>query len=170
MAGFCLPAVFGYDQDLRKLHSLISAMITIVNYQDTLHRVPVTELWQATFSYGTAHNEPGLAIDRKLAVNDGLFFVAVADGAVMGTVMAGYDGHRGWLYSVAVGAQYRGQGLGSALVRHAERALTERGCMKINLQIAEGNEAVAAFYVQLGYEVEPRVSMGKRVAENIPQG
>jgi len=54
------------------------------------------------------------------------------------------------------------------LVSHAERALTDKGCMKINLQILEGNEGVATFYESLGYAVEKRVSMGKRIPDNIP--
>jgi len=87
---------------------------------------------------------------------------------VIGTIMASYDGHRGWIYSVAVHPEHRKRDVGSLLVAHAERALTERGCMKINLQIMAGNESVAAFYASLGYAVEQRVSMGKRIQENIP--
>lgn len=63
---------------------------------------------------------------------------------------------------------YRKQGLGASLVRYAERALTLRGCMKINLQIVSGNESVAAFYKSLGYVVEQRVSMGKIIGSNVP--
>ena len=147
-----------------------SAGIRIATYADTKHREQVVRLWGSTFSYGTAHNDPALGIDKKLAVADGLFFVALAQGAVVGTVLAGYDGHRGWLYSVAVDPGHRSRGVGTALVAHAERALTDRGCMKINLQIVPGNESVAAFYEALGYAVEPRVSMGKRIVTNIPGG
>jgi ribosomal protein S18 acetylase RimI-like enzyme len=82
--------------------------------------------------------------------------------------MAGYDGHRGWIYSVAVAESHRRRGLGSQLVHHAEKMLTQLGCLKINLQIAEGNESVAAFYETLGYRIERRVSMGKKIAEIIP--
>ncbi len=138
-------------------------------YRDRQHRAQVIELWQQAFGYDTAHNLPSLAIDKKLAVNDGLFFVATDKKAVIGTILAGYDGHRGWLYSVAVHADYRRHGLGSSLVRHAEQALTALGCMKINLQIAGGNDVVVGFYEALGYGVEPRVSMGKKIAGNIPQ-
>ena len=84
-----------------------------------------------------------------------------------GTILAGYDGHRGWLYSVAVSPSHRKQGLGTALVNQAERALAERGCMKINLQIISGNGEVAAFYESLGYALEQRISMGKRIPQNI---
>ena len=136
-------------------------------YRDRQHRAQVIELWQQAFGYDTAHNLPSLAIDKKLAVNDGLFFVASDKKTVIGTILAGYDGHRGWLYSVAVHADYRRHGLGSSLVRHAEQALTALDCMKINLQITGGNDVVVGFYEALGYGVEPRISMGKKIAENI---
>ena len=142
-------------------------MITIVSYIDSVHRAQLMQLWETVFGYDAAHNRPGLAIDKKLAIADDLLFVAMVEGRVVGSVMAGYDGHRGWLYSVAVDTARQKIGLGSALVRHAEAALSERGCMKINLQIRGGNEAVAAFYESLGYVVEPRVSMGKLIPQNI---
>ena len=82
--------------------------------------------------------------------------------------MAGYDGHRGWIYSVAVAIEHRRQGVGSQLVKFAERALAKKGCVKVNLQIMEGNESVVAFYGKLGFSVEKRISMGKRLNENIP--
>ena len=88
-------------------------------------------------------------------------FVAMDGGAVVGTIICGYDGHRGWIYSLAVAPAHRRQGIGSRLVSHAEHALGRRGCTKINLQIMEGNESVAAFYSSLSYCVEKRVSMGK---------
>ena len=144
-------------------------MHTLVHYADGPHRQQVIQLWETVFGYEAAHNIPSLAIDKKLAMQDGLFFVALVDGAVVGTVLAGYDGHRGWLYSVAVHPSQRKRGLGAALVRLAEQALTARGCMKINLQVVSGNEAVTAFYASLGYAVEKRVSMGKTVSQNIPQ-
>ncbi len=140
----------------------------IVEYNDTSHRAQVIDLWRVAFGYEDAHNAPALVIDKKLAVDDGLFFVALAQGAVVGTVMAGYDGHRGWLYAVAVHPDQRQSGVGGVLVRHAENALMVRGCLKINLQIRGGNERVAAFYESLGYVVEPRVSMGKRMGQNLP--
>jgi ribosomal protein S18 acetylase RimI-like enzyme len=143
--------------------------IAITPYVDAIHRPQVVELWQTVFAYETAHNKPDLAIDKKLAVDDQLFFVAVADDAVVGTVMAGYDGHRGWIYSVAVAPSHRRHGIGSRLVSHAERALISLGCVKINLQILEGNERVAMFYTKLGYALEKRINMGKRIPENVPR-
>ena len=143
-------------------------MHTILEYNDTTHRRQVIALWETVFGYEDSHNKPGLAIDMKLAAPEGLFFVAVLDDAVVGTVLAGYDGHRGWLYAVAVHPQHRKQGLGKALVRFAEQALTARGCLKINLQIISDNASAAGFYESLGYAVEPRVSMGKKLGQNPP--
>ena len=150
------------------MEKALSSRHPIGPYRDRQQRAQVAALWREAFGYDTAHNLPTLAIDKKLAVNDGLFFVATDKKTVIGTILAGYDGHRGWLYSVAVHVDYRRHGLGSSLVRHAEQALTALGCMKINLQISGGNEAVVGFYEALGYGVEPRTSMGKKISENIP--
>jgi ribosomal protein S18 acetylase RimI-like enzyme len=143
--------------------------IAIMPYVDAFHRNQVVALWKNVFGYEAAHNNPSLAIDKKLQVDDQLFFAAVADQTVVGTIMAGYDGHRGWIYSVAVAPSHRRQGIGTRLVSHAERALIRKGCVKINLQILEGNEGVTAFYAALGFSVEKRVSMGKRIPENVPK-
>lgn len=127
-------------------------------------RQQVIQLWADVFRYTEAHNGPAVSLDRKLAQQDGLLFIAESEGRVLGTVMAGYDGHRGWIYSLAVAPEARGQGLGTALMCHAEAALSALGCPKINLQILADNQGVAAFYRKLGYSVEERVSMGKRLS------
>ena len=75
--------------------------------------------------------------------------------------MAGYDGHRGWIYSLAVAPDLRGRGVGRALMAHAEAALAALGCPKINLQVVGANAEVVGFYRALGYSVEDRVSLGK---------
>ncbi|MHC5732249.1 MAG: GNAT family N-acetyltransferase, partial [Nostoc sp.] len=85
------------------------------------------------------------------------------NSVILGTIMAGYDGHRGWLYTVAVSPQYQRQGIGSKLVRHAESVLIAMGCLKINLQVRISNAEVVEFYRKLGYLVEERISMGKLV-------
>ena len=123
----------------------------------------VVALWKAVFAYDSPRNEPALVIRKKLAMRDGLFFVARSGSVVVGTVMSGYDGHRGWIYSLAVLPEYRRKNIGSGLLKYAEASLAELGCPKINLQIADGNERVNSFYERHGYEVEPRTSMGKRL-------
>jgi ribosomal protein S18 acetylase RimI-like enzyme len=145
-------------------------MPTIRNYNDSTDRNGVVTLWQTVFGYEAAHNEPTLSIAKKVAAEDGMFFVAADETNILGTVMAGYDGHRGWLYAVAVHPTQRRSGLGGKLIRVAEDALTAAGCMKINLQLLASNESTAAFYKSLGYAVEPRVSMGKVLKVNVPRG
>jgi len=142
--------------------------ISITPFVNAVHRGQVVALWETAFGYEAAHNKPSLVVDKKVAVDDQLFFVAVADNEVVGTIMAGYDGHRGWIYSMAVSPSCRRQGIGSRLVAHAERALISKGCVKINLQIMEGNERVMEFYSSLGFTVERRISMGKPIRENVP--
>jgi len=137
-------------------------------YNDATDRQQVIALWHAVFGYETAHNAPSLAIAKKLDAKDGLFFVADAQGTLAGTAMAGYDGHRGWLYAIAVHPEHRRAGLGSRLVRHAEQALIAAGCMKVNLQLVASNAPTAAFYQSLGYAIEPRISMGKVFPQNVP--
>jgi ribosomal protein S18 acetylase RimI-like enzyme len=123
----------------------------------------VIVLWNAVLPDSAPHNDPATSIRNKLAVERDLFFVADVDGEVAGTVMGGYDGHRGWIYSVAVHPQYRHQGIGGALIRHMEAALIERGCLKVNLQVRASNAEVIAFYETLGFHVEEIISMGKRL-------
>ena len=139
----------------------------IIPYDNQNHRDLVISFWNEVFGYNAAHNLPQLVIDKKLEFGDGLFFVALDEGAVIGTVMAGYDGHRGWIYAIAVSPEHRHQGVGSLILSFAERKLADLGCMKINLQIREGNEAVENFYLANGYLTEKRISMGKSLPENI---
>jgi ribosomal protein S18 acetylase RimI-like enzyme len=138
------------------------ATMNIRPYQEA-DEPAVIALWNEVLPDSAPHNDPATAIRLKLAVGRDLFFVAVIDGAVVGTVMGGYDGHRGWVYSVAVLPPHRRQGIGGALVRRLEAALIERGCLKVNLQVRSSNAEVIAFYEKLGYDVEERVSMGKRL-------
>jgi hypothetical protein len=121
----------------------------------------VVALWTTVFGYAAPHNHPATDIRCKLAVQRELFFVAILDGHLVGTVMGGYDGHRGWIYRLAVAADFRRRGVGTALVAHVEQALQKRGCLKINLQVLASNAETVAFYEKLGYGVEERVSMGK---------
>ena len=96
-------------------------------------------------------------------MHDDMLFVATDVDSVIGTAMAGYDGHRGWLYTVAVSPEDRRRGIGTALVRHAVEALRMAGCTKVNLQIRATNTAVRGFYESLGFGVEERLSMGMHI-------
>ena len=131
-------------------------------YEDT-DESAVIALWNEERADTAPHNDPATVISNKLAVDRDLFLVAVIDGAIGGTVIGGYDGHRGWVYAVMVGRLYRRKGVGSALLRRLEALLAERGCMKVNLQVRATKAGVVAFYEQLGYMIEERISMGKRL-------
>jgi ribosomal protein S18 acetylase RimI-like enzyme len=108
-------------------------------------------------------NDPHKDIARKLEVRPDLLLVGELDGRLVGGVMAGYEGHRGWLNYLAVDPEVQGRGLGRALVAEAERRLRALGCPKVNLQIRTSNAGVIAFYRRLGYSQDDVVSMGKRL-------
>jgi ribosomal protein S18 acetylase RimI-like enzyme len=107
------------------------------------------------------HNEPRASIRRKLALDRELLLVGHAGGRLVATAMGGWDGHRGWLYQVAVARDARGCGHGRAIVRAVEARLRERGCCKLNLQVVASNAGAADFWRKLGYRVEERISLGK---------
>lgn len=122
----------------------------------------VVALWQRC-GLTRPWNDPAKDIRRKTAEQPGLFGVMVDGEGVIGTVMAGYEGHRGWINYLAVDPSRRQQGLGRQLMDWSEARLRERGCPKINLQVRRGNEAVLAFYAALGYADDDVVSLGKRL-------
>src|ERR1051326_6443351 len=111
----------------------------------------IIHLWNEVLPDAPPHNDPATTIRKKLTVERELFFVAVSDGAVVGTPLGGYAGHRGWAYTVAVRPACRRRGIGSALLRRLEAALLERGCLKVNLQVRSSNREVIMFYERLGY-------------------
>ena len=137
-------------------------MIRVDTYRAEME-VQVDALWREAFPDDPPRNRAAAAIPAKLAIQPELLLVALDGEALVGTAMAGYDGHRGWLYSVAVKASRRRRGVGRRLVAEAEARLKRLGCTKINLQVRSTNAAVAGFYQGLGYEVEDRISLGKSI-------
>jgi ribosomal protein S18 acetylase RimI-like enzyme len=127
----------------------------------------VVELWRVVFpEYGDParpQRDAAASVARKLAFGDELFWLAERDGRVVGTAMAGYDGHRGWLYSVGVHPDARRSGVGAMLVAEAERALAELGCPKVNLQVLSGNREALEFWRRVGYAEDHVVPFGKRL-------
>ncbi|MCK0195580.1 GNAT family acetyltransferase [Ancylobacter sp. 6x-1] len=91
--------------------------------------------------------------------------VGEAAGRVVGSVMVGHDGHRGWLYYVAAAPEARGQGVGRAMVRAGEAWLKAREVVKVQLLVRETNTAVVGFYESLGFAVAPRVVMSRWLEE-----
>jgi len=108
-------------------------------------------------------NDPYRDIARKLTVQPELFLVAHDRGDLVGTVMAGYDGHRGWLYYLATAAERRGEGIARRLVETAEEGLRGLGCPKVELMVRPENTAVHDFYARLGYEPFDVWMTGKRL-------
>lgn len=125
-------------------------------------RPAVIALWQAC-ELTRPWNDPDKDISRKLQVQPELFFVGELDQRVMASAMAGYDGHRGSIYYLAVAPEYQGRGYGERMMQHVEDALTGMGCPKLNLAFRSSNARVFAFYQRLGYSTDDVVSMGKRL-------
>ena len=123
----------------------------------------VIALWGGTVADAAPHNDPKLAIRLKMKKDPQLFLVATVADSVVGTIMGGFDGHRGWLYSLAVASEHRHRGIATALVRRLEAELMKMGCLKVNLQVRGTNSDVLGFYEHVGYCVEDRVSLGKRL-------
>jgi ribosomal protein S18 acetylase RimI-like enzyme len=129
---------------------------------DPADQPEVIALWRAC-GLTRPWNDPARDIERKLTVQPELFLVGIAHGRIVGTVMAGYDGHRGWINYLAVEPASRRQGRGQALMHEAQQGLSRLGCPKINLQVRAGNAEALAFYQALGYDLDDVVSLGKRL-------
>jgi ribosomal protein S18 acetylase RimI-like enzyme len=137
------------------------AQVLVRAFQET-DEARVIELW--TFGgLVKAGHDPKREIARKLKVQRDLFLVAELEGTVVGVVMAGYEGHRGWVSSLAVDIGQRRRGIGTALMRDVERRLRVLGCPKMKLQVRLDNSAVQAFYAAIGFGVDETVVMGKQL-------
>lgn len=135
-------------------------MARITTYENE-HFSGVEALWQEAFPEDASWNAAAGAIAEKMRFQPDLMLVALEENRVIGSVMAGYEGHRGWISRIAVLKSHRALGIGQDLLREAERRLAALGCIKVNLQVVESNAATVAFYETSGYRVEPRISMSK---------
>lgn len=135
-------------------------MITIATYADRYFG-GVDGLWREAFSDDAPRNTAAIAIPQKQQFQPELFLVAIEEDEIVGSLMAGYDGHRGWISRVAVKQTHRRRGIARAMFEEIERRLAALDCPKVNLQVITSNAAVVPVYERLGYLVEPRISMGK---------
>ncbi len=119
-------------------------------------------LWHAA-GVATPQNDSGKDIQRKLAVDPELLLIAESDGQLVGSVMGGYEGHRGWVNYLAVLPKFQRRGIASCLMKEIEAALLQRGCPKINLQVRSSNLSALGFYTALGYLDDNVVGLGKRL-------
>ena len=122
------------------------------------HECKVTRPW----------NDPHKDIARKLALQPELFLVGEVEARVIASVMAGYEGHRGWVNYLAVAPAFRGRGFARALMEHVERELLARGCPKVSLLVRRSNLEAMDFYRHLGYAEDDSVSLGKRLIADEP--
>jgi ribosomal protein S18 acetylase RimI-like enzyme len=113
-------------------------------------------------------NNPNRDIERKRAHRPEWLRIAEVQRSaqrweLIGSIMIGYEGHRGWVNYLAVHPRWQGRGLGRALMEQAEILLLAEGCPKLSLLIRTDNAAVRAFYERLGYGVDQATAMGKRL-------
>lgn len=123
----------------------------------------IVDLWQICFPNDPPWNAPWTVIECKLRMQRELFLVGELEGRVVCSALGGYDGFRGCVYHVATLPPHRRAGFGRRMMEEMERRLRKKGCSKLNLQLRRSNETVLAFYRALGYTVEDRISMGKRL-------
>ena len=119
-------------------------------------------LWHAA-GVATPQNDSSKDIQRKLAVDPELLLIAELEGQLVGSVMGGYEGHRGWVNYLAVLPDFQRRGIASRLMEEIEVALLKRGCPKINLQVRSSNQSALGFYSALGYLDDNVVGLGKRL-------
>lgn len=125
----------------------------------------VVALWQAC-ELTRPWNDPHKDIARKLQVQRELFLVGTLDGRIVASVMAGYEGHRGWVNYLAVHPDCQRRQFGRALMDAVQQRLLALGCPKINLQVRAGNTQALAFYQRLGFVQDEVLSLGKRLVED----
>ena len=125
----------------------------------------VVELWSRC-GLLRPWNNPHKDIERKRRVQRKLFLIGTIEEKVVGSVMVGYDGHRGWINYLAVDPGHQRSGLGRALMDAAQQQLRRIGCPKINLQIRHDNLEAIAFYERIGYTEDVVVSFGKRLEKD----
>ena len=126
------------------------------------YRRDVVDLWKAC-DLTRPWNDPDKDINRVIKSQAGKLFLLVKHGQVSGSVMVGYDGHRGSVYYLSVHPDFQREHLGSMLMKCAEEYLLTLGCPKLNLMVRTTNLAVVQFYERLGYQEEEVLVFGKRL-------
>jgi len=138
--------------------------MTLVTTYLSEHFKGVDYLWREAFPGDQPWNIAASAIAEKIRFQPDLMLVALDGSEVVGSVMAGYEGHRGWISRIAVLRSHRNCGVGRDLLIEAERRLAALGCIKVNLQVVEDNSPTVEFYEKSGYRIEPRISMSKHLS------
>ena len=108
-------------------------------------------------------NDPRADLRRAVEGSLSAVLVGVSDGRPIATVMVGHDGHRGWVYYLAVTPDLQGKGHGRAMMAAAEAWLRERGAPKLNVMVRHDNEPVSGFYRALGYRTDDVEVLSRRL-------
>ncbi|MFM7093899.1 MAG: GNAT family acetyltransferase [Actinomycetota bacterium] len=122
----------------------------------------VIDLWKLA-DLTRPNNNPALDIKRKMNDSPWGFLLAIDGNTIIGSMMVGYDGHRGWINYLACHPNHRRRGVASSLMKEAKKLLLDRGCPKINLQVRSGNESATKFYESIGYAEDNVTSFGLRL-------
>ena len=141
-------------------------MMHIGTYVDT-DQAAMIELWQAC-GLCVPWNNPVTDIERKRADSPELFFTGRVADRLVSSCMAGYDGHRGWIYFLAVHPDFRHRGFAAQLVAHSEQILKQLGCPKLELMVRNSNQEVIDFYRAIGFDLDPVVVLSKRLQDDDP--
>jgi ribosomal protein S18 acetylase RimI-like enzyme len=127
----------------------------------------VVDLWKKC-NLVVPQNDPVEDIQKKVEFQPELFFIGLLDGKVIGSIMVGYEGHRGWINYLAVIPEYQRRGYGGQLVQKSIDELRKMGCLKVNQQVRNTNTAVINFYKHLGFKDDNVTSLGLRLKTATP--
>ena len=122
----------------------------------------VTQLWNEC-DLVVPWNNPQRDIERKLSVQPNLFLIGLIKDEIIATAMAGYDGHRGWVYYLAVKPKYQNNGFGKLIMEEVEKLLIKMGCPKIDIMVRKTNLDAINFYKSIDYDVDEVITMSKRL-------
>ena len=139
-------------------------VIEVYNSDD---QADLIKLWQEC-GLVVPWNNPLSDIARKMEDSPELFYCGKIDGHLVASCMAGYDGHRGWIYFLAVAKSQQRTGLAAKLVAHVEAKLLELGCPKLELMVRDTNREVIAFYEAIGFGLDPVKVLSKRLSDDAP--
>ncbi len=146
---------------VRAIRLTTVACVTVVELPEHLFGEAI-RLWQDC-GLTRSWNDPREDLDRAVRGPASTVLACVQDGRLVGTAMVGHDGHRGWVYYLAVRDDVRRSGVGRELMAACEQWTAARGVPKLQLMVRTGNEPVLAFYERLGYTVNEVVVLGRRL-------
>jgi ribosomal protein S18 acetylase RimI-like enzyme len=135
--------------------------LSIIPYSNQ-YQTAVIDLWRQC-NLIIPSNDPVEDIQKKIDFQPALFFIALLFNQVVGSIMVGYEGHRGWINYLAVLPMFQKQGYGKLLIIKAVTELRKLGCVKVNLQIRPDNHQVLGFYQHLGFKQEARINMSLKL-------